>query len=319
MMEAFKLRAFKLANHYRDRGFSPIPILAGKKQPGYAGKYGEQVPMSKWQQYCDRPMTLQEMGRIALADPWAGIGLCMGYGDVVAVDVDDARAYPVTREILGGLCAPVKRGAKGGTAFYRGPGLKTKRFTAKDGQRLVEVLAHGTQTIVPGTIHPVTGEPYRWIKGNLEDVTSPLRLPVLTQAHVDQIAEALAQLMPEKTDIRISISESRAKNSARLTDLQRKRFEGYAWKALEAECADLAAKARPGRNDAVFRVGCLMGRWVHNGIIKPSDLQSRIREACERNGLVKDNGLKDVMNTLGDGLSRARNDGLPELAERARP
>jgi hypothetical protein len=316
-MEVFKIRAFAaLAASYRDRGFSPVPILAGKKQPGYAGRYGEQVPMSNWSRFCDRPMTPQEIGRIRLADPWAGIGLCMGCGDVVAIDVDDPRAYPVTREILGELCAPVKRGAKGGTAFYHGPGLKTRRFTAKDGQRLVEVLAHGTQTVIPGTVHPDTGEPYRWIKGSLEDVNSAVELPEVTQWHIDQIEYAVGPFMAQKAEVQSVTVPARDPTS--VTDRERKRYEGFALAALRSETDVLAYCAKPGRNRALFRATCLLGKYVTHGVLPTNQLVESFKSACQQNGLIRDNGLRDVMRTLEKGLAFSAKDPLPMLAERER-
>jgi hypothetical protein len=112
-----------LAFRYRNRGFSPIPIMPGTKRPGYARK-----GMDEWQRYCKEALDPQAIAGILLMDPYAGIGLAMGFNDVIGIDVDDPRAYPVTRDILGSFSAPVKVGRKGGTAIYRGPGLKSQKF-----------------------------------------------------------------------------------------------------------------------------------------------------------------------------------------------
>ena len=64
--------------------------------------------------------------------------------------------------------------------------------TDEDGRRswppLVELLLHGTQSVVPPTIHPDTGQPYRWLTPDtLED--TPLgdlpELPADPVAHLD--------------------------------------------------------------------------------------------------------------------------------------
>jgi Bifunctional DNA primase/polymerase, N-terminal len=313
------------AQDYASRGFSPLPILAGKKVPGYAGPSGFAVPMTNWTSHCDCAMTPGRIEYVARMDPGAGLGLAMGFNDVAAIDVDDADAFPVTREILGPLGGPVKVGRKGGTMFVRAAGIASrkflkKHFTGPDGKvhrpTLVEILAHGAQTVIPPTVHPDTGQPYRWIRGDLTGMR-PADLPPLTPDHVAQIEEALAPFMAPKNET-ASLDIQPRKDAADIGAVERRRYEGFAWRALESECANLAAMGKPGRNDAVFRIGCLLGRWVWNGILKASDLESAVKSACERNGLIKDNGINDIRNTLNDGLARAANDSLPVLAERAR-
>lgn len=309
-----------LAKGYRERGFSPLPILCGKKIPGYGGPGHPGIPMSDWGRHCETPMTLAEIDRIAFMDPRAGVGLACGCGGLIAVDVDNEKAYAAVREVFAGIHPPSKRGMKGATAFFRGQGIASRKFLEKmdpvtrKRPTLVEFLAAGNQTVIPPTMHPDTGKPYRWVYGSLEEVNSPSELPVLTQAMIDELALALGPFMEVK-----QIAEPVAVRSATdLADLERRRYEGFARKALENEAANLAATHKPGRNRALFRGACLLGKYAMHGIMPARAIADAFKDACECNGLVKENGLKDVMKTIQAGFNYARNDPLPQLQERLR-
>ncbi len=261
------------------------------------------------------------------SDPDAGLGLACGFNGLVAADVDDPRVYAITREIFGPAHAPVKVGRKGGTGFFCGVGIPARKFveravidqaTGKAKRRpLVEILSVGSQTVCPPTVHPDTGKPYRWVSGSLEEIRHPSELPAFKSEWLDELERALAPLMePKKAEAALAVTPK--KLAAGIPAGERKRYEGFAWAALKSECADLAGMSKPGRNDAVFRIGCLLGRWVWHGILRAEDLESAVKSACEMNGLTADNTWKDVLNTLNDGLARAANDSLPILTERPR-
>jgi hypothetical protein len=61
---------------------------------------------------------------------------------------------------------------------------------------------------------------------------------------------------------------------------------------------------------------CRVGRWSHHGIITPDRLTADVLDACERNGLVRDDGRKAVLATIASGLARSAADTLPELGAR---
>jgi hypothetical protein len=88
----------------------------------------------------------------------------------------------------------------------------------------------------------------------------------------------------------------------------------YAESILAHELRALAAM-RPGsgRNNAVFRLVCRIGRWAHQGIITRYGLIADVLDACERNGLVQEDGYKAVFATIESGLAKSVHDALPEL------
>lgn len=321
----------RLARGYVERGFSPIPIakpyaplkIKGK-EPGYfSPAVGHPLRIARWQRYCESPMSEDEIKHIIRDDPECGLALACGYKDLIGVDVDNVKAYPAVREVLRGSHPPTKIGRKGATAFFYGPGIKARKFREKPFRNdegkvirptLVEILALGNETVIPDTIHPDTGKPYRWVCASLEDVRHPSELPAITQEHIDRLAELLAPLMPDRRDdgprkpVRVK--------DAGLSAFDRRRYEGAAAAALRIKAADLAATAKPGRNDALFRAACGLGAYVLHGLLKQADLEKELVEACETNGLIADNGRGDVINTIADGLQCAGDDPFPKLKDR---
>lgn len=312
----------RIALAYAERGFSPIPIGPHSKVPGFRTGH-----LHKWERFCDAAADAHQIESWARYEPNAGIGLACGFNDFIAVDVDNVKAYAAVREVFGGIHPPTKRGRKGATAFFsaKGAAIRAQKFRERPFENsngkivrpcLVEILAHGNQTVIPPSVHPDTAKPYIWIHASLEDVRHPRDLPVITQRHVDQLAEALAPLMPERRD-----DEPTAPIKVRAADIdaaRRRRLEGFAYAALQAESLALSHTGKPGRNAELFRISCLLGKWVANGIIAQGFIESSLLSSCQANGLLRDNGPRDVKNTIADGLFYARNDLLPDLAERPR-
>ena len=91
----------------------------------------------------------------------------------------------------------------------------------------------------------------------------------------------------------------------------------YVASILDRELRALAGM-RPdsGRNDAAFRLVCRVGRWVHAGMITRDQLVADVVDACDHNGLVRDDGRKAVFDTIASGLARSAADTLPELGVR---
>ena len=84
-----------------------------------------------------------------------------------------------------------KAGRKGRTLFYRaGPVVVSTAFSI-NGDRVLDLLCKGKQTVVPPTIHPDTGRPYAWLSGSLEHV-APENLPMLPDDIVARLVAALA-------------------------------------------------------------------------------------------------------------------------------
>ncbi|MEV6694175.1 bifunctional DNA primase/polymerase [Micromonospora sp. NPDC051196] len=92
---------------------------------------------------------------------------------VVVVDVDPAHdgAATLVRLIAAGLIPPtarVRTGSGGLHLYYRHPGRRVPCSQGKPGQGLgpgIDVRADGGYVVLPPSVHPRTGRPYRWITG----------------------------------------------------------------------------------------------------------------------------------------------------------
>lgn len=175
-----------------------MPCSPGTKIPGQY-RNGAWFPMSQWSQWCDKqpPDFLHEKW-----EDWPDAGMCLAHGAVVGLDVDTDRreVSDAAQEAVGP--SPVRRvGRKGWMGYYRpGEGVANcgarlrwydpKIFTVRaDGRKdyppQVELLLHGTQSVLPPTIHPDTGQPYRWISAETLEDTAPDDLPELPANAID--------------------------------------------------------------------------------------------------------------------------------------
>jgi hypothetical protein len=183
------------------RGLKPLPIMPGTKRPGSwdGGRWKE---MDGWTKVIrDRMPTDDELARWGQRE--AGISVLCGQasGDVVALDVDtdDKAIQAAIVAVLpeGYEDAPTKRGKKGMTLFFRGPGLQTRqwRMPSKDvpGKRdvICEILAGGKMCILPPTIHPDTREPYAWVNGHTLEEFDPSDLLTLPADIAVRLTKAL--------------------------------------------------------------------------------------------------------------------------------
>lgn len=187
---------------YLERGLAIMPCGPGTKFPGRFTTDGWHVAYD-WQKYCDRLPTRFET---SCWDQWPDAGICLALGtssapaglQLVAADIDTEEAAEVAaiRSVLPG--SPVrKRGAKGETEFYLAPIEVPNRpynNTLIEGtkRRMLDLLGHGRQTVLPPTMHPDTGTPYRWTTLDTLENFDVADLPVLPADIADQLSKALA-------------------------------------------------------------------------------------------------------------------------------
>jgi hypothetical protein len=168
-----------------ERGYAAIPIIPGTKRPGELVR-GEWVGINKWSEIT--APSEDDVDRWSDSD--AGVGVVCGRGLIgVDIDTDD-------QEIIDAILSAIphsevkKVGAKGMTLFYRANGIESKSWNV-DGTRACDLIGPGRQTLLPPTLHPGTGQPYRWIGSEALECSAVSDLPELTQEHVEAIGEAL--------------------------------------------------------------------------------------------------------------------------------
>jgi hypothetical protein len=284
-------------------GHSPLPIVPGTKRPALAG----------WQAACRAPLPAEVFARFARSPTPYGVGVALGHGGLVAIDIDTEAAdvLAVLRDVLPGT--PVaKRGRKGATGFFFDPtrSIVSRKIGSTDGAMLVEVLATGAHSVVPPSIHPETGRPYGWL--GAATLADALKLPALPPDIGDRLAAALARWTARPR--RMSQPPGAGRRSiAPMADAERARQSRYVAAILAAELPSLAATGTGGRNAALFALACRIGRWVHAGLLDREQITAELIAACVANGLVSDDGEAAVRATIASALRKSEGDALPDL------
>lgn len=218
----------------RERDLSVMPCGPGTKFPGaYASATGWR-PEYKWQAYCNALPTRFAM---EIWERWPDAGICLALGrssapagmQLVAVDIDTEEPAEVAAILAVLPGSPVrKRGAKGETQFYLAPdSVPNRPYNDANKRRMLDLLCHGRQTVLPPTIHPTTGKPYIWTTLDTLDNFDVADLPILPADIADRLSEALApfghidapKLERGSADPDAEISTHRQLNDAALSNL----------------------------------------------------------------------------------------------------
>ena len=149
-----------------DAGYSPLPIIPGRKKPA----------LRAWSNFCVEPITRPRIQSYGARRPRASLGVALGYAGVIALDVDTEDA-----DQLAAICQAVppspvaKTGAKGFTAFYRaalGASIPSRHYADARKRGIADLLSAGTQTVLPPSPHPA-GNAYRWLTADTLSEPAP--------------------------------------------------------------------------------------------------------------------------------------------------
>jgi hypothetical protein len=187
-------------------GYSPMPVAPrceplfeghrppSGKEPGRLDLRadGEErwVRLKGWTTFCTRqahPAIVAHWSRM----PDAGVCVATGFSNLVAVDIDrDDLIADILSVLPDALVGKV--GKRGATYFFRATEpIPSTPYKDSDGQGLLDLLSGGRQSVVPGTIHPDTGEPYRWSTDRTLLTTPIADLPEFTAEHRVAMEEVL--------------------------------------------------------------------------------------------------------------------------------
>jgi KaiC/GvpD/RAD55 family RecA-like ATPase len=147
--------------------------------------------------------SLEDSKEFLKKDTLSNIGLLLGQKTgIIALDFDND-VGDLHKKIfkICGRTPIVKRGAKGGTLFFRYNGEKNKKWH-KDGQTIVELLSTGNQTVIPPSIHPETGKEYVYTTKDTLSSLDALMLPLLPMDFVERVNELFEEdgLFVSKTE-----------------------------------------------------------------------------------------------------------------------
>jgi AAA domain/Bifunctional DNA primase/polymerase, N-terminal len=161
----------------RERGYFPLPIAPGTKAPHrYVPSQSAYELFTGWS---ERPEPL------TTPQPKAGIGVRTGSG-IVVLDYDNEDAALRVSETI--VSHVNKAGMRGWSAFFRADfPVPSENFVNDDGELMLQVLSDGRQTVLPPSIHPDTGQPYRWTNGRSLYDTAPRDLPELPADYRERI------------------------------------------------------------------------------------------------------------------------------------
>lgn len=287
---------------------------------------GQQAFRPNWTAPGRQPMSAKAIE--AHSGQGFNIGLVCGPGGIVASDrdTDNPAVVAAIKHVFSAIYARggtpvVKRGSKGATSIlrYEGESWRNRSFLGRDRKPIYELLGQGRITTLPPSVHPKTGELYRWLTEATLLNTMPHQLPTITDDDIAALEEALQPFAPPRKQT----APPRAiigKSSVDLSDAERRRYAAYANAILDRELRQLAAMApASGRNKRAFDIACRIGRFAHHGIIPLQEIETGIFEACKANGLAKeDSGPRGVLMTIRNGIAAAAPDGLPDLGTQPR-
>ncbi|WP_236840737.1 bifunctional DNA primase/polymerase [Bradyrhizobium sp. CCGE-LA001] len=201
--------------------------------------------MTEWQRFCDRLPTDIETG---IWDKWPDAGVCVAIDHklkVIDIDTDDHALMGAVLSVIP-FSDVIKRGAKGFSAFYRGSSSVVSQSFSVGNDRVVDLLCHGRQTVVPRTIHPTTLMPYVWNGSGTLENTAIDQLPELPDDVAHRLEQALASfgyMPPEAYQAGEGDTIWRGLNDTALRNLDRwvpalglpgTRRSGRGWRAIAA-------------------------------------------------------------------------------------
>ena len=214
---------------------------------------------------------------------------------LVVIDVDPAHGGDVSALDLPPTVTVVT--GRGGRHYYfLVPVAAAVRNAA--GTKLgpgVDVKSVGGQVVFPGSIHPETGNMYRWSEGH-----SPADVPfaVMPDALLARLAEPPR---PPKTPRQAPLT-----TGPRATQ----RRERYAQAGLILEAAKVAAALPGTRRTTLNNASLAMGELVGAGALDEADARARLEGAAADHvsvdGFTKEELMKTVDNGINDGKAQPR-------------
>ena len=148
----------KAAARYIERGWTPVPVPAGAKNPGRDG----------WQ---DLRISLEDIP--LYFNNGQNIGLHCGEpsGWLVCADLDVVEARKLAEKFLAPTLASGRESTPGSHLWYIAEGAQHATFKDLDGSMLLELRSTGHHTLVAPSTHP-SGESYKWSR----NATAPTRV-----------------------------------------------------------------------------------------------------------------------------------------------
>ena len=177
----------RVAQDWRRRGFSVVPVIPGSK-----------LPLIKWRALIDEPLTEDQINTVWAKTPEANVGVIPGSGRALVVDPDlykgggvvEAWAEAIMQHGIDVPGAVVAETASGGLHIWMSwpQGVEHVTSAADSLGEGVDIKSSGGYVLVPGSV--VDGRPYRWREG--QGIDDCPMLSVAPQSLVDMAGRGAA-------------------------------------------------------------------------------------------------------------------------------
>lgn len=238
------------APDYWNANLPVMPLRENEKRP----------ILAQWQKYCSQMPTDDERAQWLKRHPNSNLGLPLGPQSelcMIDVDTDDKAAITAIKALLPDTPWE-RRGKKGMALAFRWSGQSNFKIKGTDGTMLVELLGHGNQVVLPGSIHPDTRQPYT-ATCNLWEVID--QIPALPDGFE-------AKLRAELVEAGLAAPASEAPGSSKAPASgvevivpQEHGIERFLAQELASSCDEIAA-TKEGRNIMLFGKAKDMARHV---------------------------------------------------------
>jgi hypothetical protein len=276
-----------------------LPILpAGVFWNQNAARWRKQPLVNRWQQVatCD-PLQIREWWR---DHPAAVPGIELGRAGLLVIDADrhgstdGVAAFQALAGRHGLPVGPVTITAGCGLHYVfrqpEGEGFRNRRGRLPEG---IDVRGTGGWVVAPGSVR-ADGAVWQ----------SASDTPPLRDAFPDGIPRVpgwIANLIRRTHNRTLRTPEPLAIPGAE--PVSPSRHAAYAKVALARNAEELAAAQTGGRNNLANAIAFRMGRMVARGWIDRGHVIDTLWQACQANGLVREDGMQAVRGTIERGLA----------------
>jgi hypothetical protein len=180
----------------------------------------------------------------------------------------------------------------------------------------VEILGDGQQIVVNG-IHPDTGRPYRWHRGEPGPKLQRKDLPLLTAEAAAAFVAAAADVMRAHgwEEVKPNGKASGAGGKAGHAEAASARKRAYAQAALEGCAEELAGIAAGDRNNSLYKKAIRLGTMAARGWIARAEVEAALFDAATACGLAADDGEAQTRRTIQSGLDDGAGAPHPDLPD----
>jgi Protein of unknown function (DUF3631)/Bifunctional DNA primase/polymerase, N-terminal len=304
-----------------------IPVFPATCRCTGSDKWQKQPLVDKWQQAATTdPQQIRTWWRV---HPNAVPGIELGRAGLVVVDAD-RHGGPDGVAALAGL-ASEHCGLPFGPMTATAGGGEHHVFRQPDGRRFgnrsgalpagIDVRGAGGWIVAPGSVRP---DGARWEPADgtpsLADAFRSRTIPTLPEWIGARIYGGPQRSLggPPSVETNSPTVSAQPHRNGRHDPSSGRREGDYARAALDGCARELARAGLGERNNMLNSSAYRMGRMAARGWIEGPDIADALWEACEINGLVRDDGIDAVQATLASGVNAGVAEPHPDLAERPR-